>query len=92
MTKKDFIEKYAKKTGVSKKIAGEYVEAFLETVEDCLTGIDGQVQFVGFGHFEVKETVERVRRNPKTGEEITIPAKKAVKFKAGKSLVSKVNK
>ena len=92
MTKKDFIEKYAKKTGVSKKIAGEYVEAFLETVEDCLTGIEGQVQFVGFGNFEVKETVERVGRNPKTGEEITIPAKKAVKFKAGKILVGKVNK
>ena len=90
MTKKDFIEKYAAKTGVSKKVAGEYVEAFLETVEDGLIE-RGQIQFVGFGHFEVKETVERLGRNPKTGEEITIQARKNVSFKAGAALKSKVN-
>ena len=90
MTKKDFIEKYAEKTGVSKKAAGEYVEAFLETVEEALTA-ETNVQFVGWGTFEVKETAERKGRNPKTGEEITIPAKKAVKFKVGKKLQDKVN-
>ena len=41
--------------------------------------------------FEVVEKAERVGRNPKTGEEIVIPAKKTVKFKAGKTLVEKMN-
>lgn len=90
MTKKDLVEKYAEKTGESKKRAGELVEAFLATVEEVLTAGDS-VQFVGWGTFEVKETAERMGRNPKTGEEIKIPAKKAVKFKAGKKLADKVN-
>jgi len=90
MTKKDFIEKYAAKTGVSKKAAGEYVEAFLETVEEALMG-DASVQFVGWGTFEVKATAARQGRNPKTGEAISIPAKKVVKFKVGKKLQDKVN-
>ncbi len=90
MTKKDFVEKYAEKTGESKKRAGELVEAFLGTVEDALVAGDN-VQFVGWGTFEVKETAERMGRNPKTGEAIKIPAKKAAKFKAGKKLADKVN-
>ena len=90
MTKKDFIEKYATKTGVSKKAAGEYVEAFLETVEAALVS-EGSVQFVGWGTYEVKATAARKGRNPKTGEAISIPAKKAVKFKVGKKLQDKVN-
>lgn len=90
MTKKDFVDKYAEKVGESKKRAGELVEAFLAVVEDGLTANDN-IQFVGWGTFEVKATAERTGRNPKTGEEIKIPAKKAVKFKAGKKLVEKVN-
>lgn len=90
MTKKDFIEKYAEKTGESKKRAGELVEAFLGTVEDALVAGES-VQFVGWGTFEVKETAARKGRNPKTGEEIMIQAKKSPKFKAGKKLADKVN-
>ena len=90
MTKKDFIEKYAAKTGVSKKAAGEYVDAFLEILEESLIEKAG-VQFVGFGTFETKITKERKGRNPKTGEEITIPAKKVVSFKVGSALKEKVN-
>ena len=90
MTKKDFIEKYAAKTGVSKRDAAKYADAFLETVEDSLVNAAG-VQFVGFGTFETKTTKERKGRNPKTGEEITISARKAVSFKVGSVLKSKVN-
>ena len=90
MTKKDFIEKYAAKTGVSRKAAAEYVDAFLETVEDSLVNEVG-VQFVGWGTFEVKRTKERKGRNPNTGEEITIQARNSVSFKAGSALKSKVN-
>jgi DNA-binding protein HU-beta len=90
MTKKDFVEKYAEKTGESKKRAGELVEAFLGTVEDALVSGDN-VQFVGWGTFEVKQSAERMGRNPKTGEAIKIPARKSAKFKAGKKLADKVN-
>lgn len=90
MTKKDFIEKYAAKTGVSKKAAGEYVEAFMEVIEDSLAEKDN-IQFVGWGTFEVKETAARQGRNPKTGEAIDIPAKNSVRFKVGKKLQDKVN-
>ena len=89
MTKKDFIEKYAAKTGVSKKAAGEYVEAFLETVEEALMG-DASVQFVGWGTFGVQKRAARKGRNPQTGKEIKIAAKKVVKFKVGKKLADKV--
>ena len=90
MTKKDFIEKYASKTEESKKKAGELVETFLEVVEEALVAGEN-VQFVGWGTFEVKETKARKGRNPKTGAEIDIPAKKSAKFKAGKKLADKVN-
>ena len=85
MTKKDFIEKYAAKTGASKKAAGEYVEAFLETVEETLAAGES-VQFVGWGSFELHSKNARKGRNPKTGEEVDIPAKTVVKFRAGKKL------
>lgn len=90
MTKKDFIDIYAEKTGESKKRAGELVESFLDVVESNLSKGE-TVQFVGWGTFEVKNTAERIGRNPKTGVEIKIPARKAVKFKAGKKLSDKVN-
>ena len=91
MTKKDFIDIYAEKTGESKKKAGELVEAFLEVVEASLSKGD-TVQFVGGGTFEVKTTAERIGRNPKTGVETMIPSRKVVKFKVGKLLADKVNK
>ena len=90
MTKKDFVDKFAVKTGESKKAAGDYVDAFLETVEEVLAAKDS-IQFVGWGTFEVKATAERKGRNPKTGEEITIAAKNGVKFKVGKKLQDKIN-
>ena len=65
-------------------------KAFLETVETAL--IQGEeVIFTGWGKWEVVEKAERIGRNPQTGEEITIPAKKAIKFKTGKSLEEKIN-
>lgn len=90
MTKKDFIDKYAEKRGITKVEAGAAVDAFTEVMEEALANGE-TVQFVGWGTFEVKTTAARVGRNPKTGAEITIAAKKAVKFKAGKKLVDKVN-
>ena len=90
MTKKEFVEKLQAKGKFETKIAAERaMDAMLGTIEDA--AVAGEtVQFVGWGAFEVKETTARTGRNPKTGEEIAIPAKKVIKFKAGKGLADKV--
>ena len=76
--------------GVTKKTAGEAVDAVFECITDALA--DGErVQVPGFGTFSVSERAERQGRNPATGETITIPASKNVRFKAGKNLKEAVN-
>lgn len=67
------------------------VNAVFNTVHDALVK-DGEVILVGFGSFKVKDVPARQGHNPKTGETITIPDHKAVKFKAGKALADDVNK
>ena len=91
MSKKEFVEAYAKATGENKKRAEELVNEFLGTVEKSL--IKGEtVQFVGWGTFDVQKRAARTGRNPQTGKEIKIAAKKVVKFKVGKKLAEKVAK
>ena len=91
MTKKEFVEAYAKATGETKKRSEELVSVFLMTVEKSL--IKGEtVQFVGWGTFTAQKRNARKGRNPQTGKEIKIAAKKVVKFKAGKKLSDKVAK
>ena len=89
MSKKEFVDAYAKATGETKKRAEELVNQFLDTVEEVLLNGDS-VQFVGWGTFEVKERAARTGINPQTKEEIQIPAKKVVKFKVGKKLADNV--
>ena len=89
MSKKEFVDAYAKATGETKKRAEELVNAFLGTAEEFL--VKGEsIQFVGWGTFEVKERAAREGRNPSTGKPIKIDAKKVVKFKVGKKLADKV--
>ena len=90
MSKKEFIEAYAKATGETKKRSEELVNEFLGTVEKSLTKGE-TVQFVGWGTFGVQKRAARKGRNPQTKEEIKIPASKAPVFKAGKGLKEKVN-
>ena len=89
MSKKEFVDAYAKATGETKKRAEELINQFLETVEEALVN-EETVQFVGGGTFGVHERKERVGRNPQSGEEIKIAAKKVVRFKVGKKLADKV--
>ena len=86
MSKKEFVDAYAKATGETKKRAEELINQFLETVEEALVN-EETVQFVGWGTFGVQE---RVGRNPQSGKEIKIAAKKVVRFKVGKKLADKV--
>ena len=91
MNKADLISSIASKTGYSKKVSSEILNAFSETVTDAL--VNGEkVQLVGFGSFETKTRAARKGLNPQTKEEIKIPACKAPTFKAGKALKDIVNK
>ena len=85
MNKAELINAVALAADVSKKDAETVINATLETIANALKEGD-KVQLVGFGSFEVKKRAERVGRNPKTKEEITIPASIVPVFKAGKAL------
>ena len=76
--------------GASQKDIGVVIDATIETIKETLANGE-KIQLVGFGTFEVSERAERMGRNPKTGEEIVIPASKSPKFKAGKAFKDEVN-
>ena len=90
MNKSELVAKIAEQAGLQKKDAEKALAAFTDIVADALKNGD-KVQLVGFGTFEVTERAERTGRNPQTKKQITIPASKAPKFKAGKALKDIVN-
>ena len=85
MTKKDLIELVAKKSNLTNKAARDSIGAFLNGIRDSLKR-EEKVVITGFGTFSVRRRAARPGRNPKTGEKITIQARKAPGFTAGKSL------
>jgi DNA-binding protein HU-beta len=89
MTKADIASVVASK-GLSKKQAMEAVEATLDILKEALSKGE-KVQLVGFGSFQVRAKRARKGRNPQTGGEITIAARKVLKFKPGKALHQIVN-
>ena len=91
MNKAELINAVAEKADLSKKDCEAAVNAAIDVITAALANGD-KVQLVGFGAFEVKTRAERVGRNPKTREEISIPASKVPVFKAGKALKDSVNK
>ena len=85
MTKKELVSYVAEKANLSKKDAEIAVNSVFDGITEALK-IDGKIQLVGFGSFEVKERAARMGKNPATGETIEIPAGKSPSFKAGKAL------
>ena len=85
MNKAQLIDAMAAEAGLSKADAKKALDAFVGATTDALKGGD-RVALIGFGSFSVTERCERMGRNPQTGKEIKIPAKKVVKFKAGAEL------
>ena len=85
MNKAQLIDAIAGKSGLTKADSKKALDATIEAVTEALKGGD-RVALVGFGSFSVSERSARTGRNPQTGKEITIPAKKAVKFKDGADL------
>jgi len=85
MNKAELISATAEKAGLSKKDSEKALNALIETITEAMKSGD-KVQLVGFGVFEVKERPARMGRNPRTKEQIEIPASKVPQFKAGKAL------
>ncbi len=85
MNKTELIAKVAETAELTKKDAGQVVDAVFEAITGALKGGE-KVQLMGFGTFEVRERAARKGRNPQSGEEIEIPASKLPAFKAGKEL------
>ena len=90
MNKEEFAKNVAARCGISVKEAKICVDGVLDELTDALKKKE-PVSFIGWGNFSVKHRDEKIGRNPATGEEMTIPAKNAVSFKAGKKLEEAIN-
>ncbi|HST16195.1 MAG TPA: HU family DNA-binding protein [Gaiellaceae bacterium] len=85
LTKQEFIQKVASKSGLSTRDAGKAVEAFMDSVTETLKAGDS-VNFTGFGKFSASDRAARQGVNPRTGERVQIPATTVPKFSAGSQL------
>lgn len=83
MNKQELVSSIAEKTGLSKVDSEKALNAFVESTKEALAKGDS-IQLIGFGSFSVSERAARTGRNPQTGKEIKIAAKKVAKFKPGK--------
>ena len=89
LTKADMAEALFEELGLSKREAKEIVELFFEEVRGSLEHAE-QVKLSGFGNFDLRDKSERPGRNPKTGEEIPITARRVVTFRPGQKLKARV--
>ena len=90
MNKAELIESIAAQSGLSKTDAKKALDGFIAATTEALKTGD-RISLVGFGSFAISERAARTGRNPQTGKEIQIEAKKVVKFKAGAELSTAVN-
>lgn len=89
LTKAEVAEHLFETVGLSKRDAKDMVEMFFEEIRETLESGD-QVKLSGFGNFDLRQKSERPGRNPKTGEDIPILARKVVTFRPGQKLKSRV--
>ena len=85
MTKQEFIQRVAQKSGLSNRDAGKAVDAFMESVTETLKAGDS-VNFTGFGKFSPASRAAREGVNPRTGDRVQIAATTVPKFTAGSQL------
>ena len=89
LTKADLAERLYEELGFNKREAKEIVELFFGEIRESLEQNE-QVKLSGFGNFDLRDKKERPGRNPKTGEEIPITARRVVTFKPGQKLKARV--
>ena len=90
LTKADLAERLYDELGLNKREAKELVESFFEEIRICLEN-DEKVKLSGFGNFNLRHKRQRPGRNPKTGEEIPISARRVVTFRPGQKLKRRVS-
>lgn len=90
MTKSELIEVVAERIDIPKNRAYDVVNAIFDAMKDALLEED-RIELRGFGSFSIREYDARVGRNPRTGEEVFVDAKKSVHFKVGKELRERVD-
>lgn len=90
MNKAELIDAISAESGLSKADAKKALDGFISATTNAMKTGD-KISLVGFGSFAVSERAARTGRNPQTGKEIKIAAKKIVRFKAGAELSAKVN-
>ena len=89
LTKADIADRLFNEVGLNKREAKEFVDAYFEIIREALE--DGEnVKLSGFGNFQLREKNQRPGRNPKTGEEIPISARRVVTFRPGQKLRARV--
>jgi integration host factor subunit alpha len=89
LTKAEMAEKLYEELGLNKREAKEIVEMFFAEISEALEN-GRQVKLSGFGNFDLRSKNERPGRNPKTGEEIPITARRVVTFRPGQKLKARV--
>ncbi|HEY7905781.1 MAG TPA: integration host factor subunit alpha [Wenzhouxiangella sp.] len=89
LTKAELAGMLFDQVGLNKREAKDFVDAWFETIAEALESGE-QVKLSGFGNFQLRDKSERPGRNPKTGEEIPISARRVVTFKPGQKLRSRV--
>jgi len=89
LTKATIAEKLFEELGLNKREAKELVELFFEEIRNALEQ-GNQIKLSGFGNFDLRDKSQRPGRNPKTGEEIPITARRVVTFRPGQKLKARV--
>ena len=90
LTKADMAEYLCEKAGFNKRDSKEFVEVFFEEIRIVLQRGE-QVKLSGFGNFDLRDKNQRPGRNPKTGDEIPITARRVVTFRPGQKLKIRVD-
>ena len=91
MNKAELVDAISANAKLTKADAGRALDAAVDAIEKTLKKGD-RIALIGFGSFTIAKRAARTGRNPQTGKEIKIAAKKVVKFKAGSELAKRVNK
>ena len=90
ITKKELVNRIAEKTAVTKVVAKDIIQSFLDSIiEELAAG--NRLEFREFGVFETKERAARLAQNPRTLEKVKVPAKRIVKFKVGRMMRQRVS-
>ena len=89
LTKADIADRLFNEVGLNKREAKEFVDAYFEIIREALESGEN-VKLSGFGNFQLREKIQRPGRNPKTGEEIPISARRVVTFRPGQKLRARV--